>query len=154
MNKTDIKLLELLQENSRVTISDLSKQLSLSRPSVSERLLRLQEKGIIEEFTARVSLQALGLDTLLFIQVSELKKKPTEFEEQIKEENSILECHRVTGTTNYILKAATSSMAKMSELIDRLIPFGTLTTSIVLSSPIPYKIILPEEDVVKENCLL
>ncbi|WP_313237937.1 Lrp/AsnC family transcriptional regulator [Sporosarcina ureae] len=154
MNKTDITLLKLLQENSRVTISDLSKQLSLSRPSVSERLLRLQEKGIIEEFTARVSLQALGLDTLLFIQVSELKKRPNEFEEQIKEENSILECHRVTGTTNYILKAATSSMAKMSELIDRLIPFGTLTTSIVLSSPIPYKIILPEEDVVKENCLL
>ncbi|ARF15092.1 Lrp/AsnC family transcriptional regulator [Sporosarcina ureae] len=154
MNKTDITLLKLLQENSRVTISDLSKQLSLSRPSVSERLLRLQEKGIIEEFTARISLQALGLDTLLFIQVSELKKRPNEFEEQIKVENSILECHRVTGTTNYILKAATSSMAKMSELIDRLIPFGTLTTSIVLSSPIPYTIILPEEEVVEENCLL
>ncbi|MDV6376961.1 Lrp/AsnC family transcriptional regulator [Sporosarcina sp. GW1-11] len=154
MNRTDIKLLELLQKNSRVTISDLSKELSLSRPSVSERMLRLQEKGIIVEFTARLSLQALGMDTLLFIQVSELKKKPAEFEQQIMEENSIIECHRVTGTTNYILKAATSNMAKMSELIDRLIPFGTLTTSIVLSSPIPYKIVLPEEDVVRENCLL
>lgn len=153
MNKTDIKLLKLLQENSRVTISDLSKQLSLSRPSVSERLLRLQEKGIIEEFTTRVSLRALGMDTLLFIQISELKKVPAEFERQITKEDSIIECHRVTGTTNYILKAATSNMAKMSELIDRLIPFGTLTTSIVLSSPIPYKIILPEEEVVKESCL-
>lgn len=151
MNRTDIKLLELLQRNSRVTISELSKQLALSRPSVSERLQRLQEKGIIEEFTTRISLRAIGLETLLFIQVSELKKMPKEFEEEIKKENSIIECHRVTGTTNYILKAATSGMSKMSELIDRLILFGSLTTSIVLSSPIPYRIILPEEEETEEE---
>lgn len=144
MDELDIKLLELLQLNSRVTISELSKQLVLSRPSVSERLQRLQEKGIIEDFTARVSLPAVGLEILLFIQVSELKRTPHEFEEMMKEELAVIECHRVTGTTNYILKAAVPNMASMSLMIDRLIPYGSLTTSIVLSSPVPYRIIQPE----------
>jgi len=146
LDELDIKLLELLQLNSRVTISELSKQLVLSRPSVSERLQRLQEKGIIEKFTARVSLPAVGLDILLFIQVSELKRTPHEFEEIMKNENAVIECHRVTGTTNYVLKAAVSNMSSMSLLIDRLIPYGSLTTSIVLSSPIPYRVIQPEKE--------
>lgn len=154
MDELDIKLLELVQLNSRVTVSELSKQLLLSRPSVSERLQRLQEKGIIEDFTARVSLPAVGLEILLFIQVSELKRMPNEFEQLMKEERAVIECHRVTGTTNYILKAAVSNMASMSLLIDRLIPYGSLTTSIVLSSPVPYRIIQPEtqnstEEIVK-----
>lgn len=143
MDDLDIKLLELLQRNSRITVSELSKQLLLSRPSVSERLLRLKERGIIEEFTARVSLPAIGLDLLLFIQVSELKKTPAEFEAFICEDVSIIECHRVTGTTNYILKAAIADITTMSLLIDRLIPYGSLTTSIVLSSPIPYRHSIP-----------
>ncbi|MFS0575243.1 Lrp/AsnC family transcriptional regulator [Sporosarcina sp. 179-K 3D1 HS] len=144
MDELDLKLLTLLQMNSRVTVSELSKQLVLSRPSVSERLQRLQERGIIEDFTARVSLPAVGLEILLFIQVSELKRTPHEFEQMIKEELAVIECHRVTGTTNYILKAAVNNMASMSLLIDRLIPYGSLTTSIVLSSPVPYRLIQPE----------
>lgn len=140
----DIKLLEFLQKDSRITVSELSKQLALSRPSISERLYRLQEKGIIEEFSARVSLPAVGLDILLFIQVSELRRYPTEFEKIIENEEYIIECHRVTGTTNYILKAAVPDMNSMRSLINRLIPCGDIKTSIVLSSPIPYRHILPK----------
>lgn len=60
MDKMDRDILKLLQENARMTISELSKELALSRPSMSERLLRLQEKGIIEHFTTRVSLKKLA----------------------------------------------------------------------------------------------
>lgn len=88
MDKLDVILIKLLQENSRITISELSKQLSLSRPSISERLLRLQEirlqeKGIIEEFSARVSLKAMGRNTILYIQLSSLKVSPDVIEEMI-----------------------------------------------------------------------
>ena len=51
MSQIDIDLLHLLQENARMTVSELSKQLSLSRPSITERLLRLQERGVIEAET-------------------------------------------------------------------------------------------------------
>lgn len=145
MDNIDVALLKLLQEDARMTVSELSKQLALSRPSVTERIHRLQEKGIIEEFTARVSPAAIGRETILFIQISELKITPREFERLIKEERDIIECHRVTGQTSYFIKAAVSRIEGLGMLVDRLIPYGSINTSIVLGSPIPYRHLLPEE---------
>jgi Lrp/AsnC family transcriptional regulator, leucine-responsive regulatory protein len=144
MDKMDIKLLEVLQENSRITISELSKKLALSRPSITERMLRLQEKGIIEEFTTRISLTAIRRGTILLIQLSSLKVSNNEFEQMIKEDDDILECHRVTGNTSYFIKAAVNDMNNMRLLIDRLMPYGDVNTSVVLASPVPYRHIVPK----------
>lgn len=143
MDKTDTALIEILQENSRITISELSKKLALSRPSVTERILRLKEKGIIEEFSARISLKGIGRNTVLFIQLSSLKVSPEVFEAMIKKDQDILECHRVTGHINYFIKAAVNNMNSMSLLIDRLLPYGDVNTSVVLKSPVPYRHITP-----------
>lgn len=145
MDKLDISLLELLQENSRITISDLSKKLSLSRPSIAERILRLEEKGIIEEFTVRVSMSEIGRGTILFIQLSSLKAANIEFEKMIIKDKDILECHRVTGNNSYFIKAAVKDMNGMKLLIDRLMPYGDVNTSVVLESPVPYRHMLPDE---------
>jgi Lrp/AsnC family transcriptional regulator, leucine-responsive regulatory protein len=144
MDKLDIDLLQLLQENARITISELSKKLSLSRPSISERMIRLQEKGIIEEFTTRVSLNAINRSTILFIQLSSLKVSYNEFEKMIGRDEDVLECHRVTGSTSYFIKAAVKDMSSMKLLIDRLMPFGDINTSIVLESPVPYRHVIPK----------
>lgn len=143
MDHIDVKLLELLQADSRITVSELSKRLSLSRPSVSERLHRLEEKQVIEGYTARVSLPSIGRDILLFIQLSTLKIAVSEFEQLITEEQDILECHRVTGPVSYFIKAAVSDMNSMRKLIDRLITYGNVNTSIVLTSPVSYRSVLP-----------
>lgn len=144
MDKLDIDLLELLQENARITISELSKKIALSRPSITERILRLQEKGIIEEFTARVSLAAINRGTILYIQLSSLKVTNNEFEQMIKGDDAVLECHRVTGNTSYFMKAAVKDMSGMKLLIDRLMPYGDINTSIVLESPVPYRHMVPK----------
>jgi Lrp/AsnC family transcriptional regulator, leucine-responsive regulatory protein len=144
MDKLDIDLLKLLQENARITISELSKKIALSRPSITERILRLQEKGIIEEFTARISLPAINRATILFIQLSSLKVSNNEFEQMIKEDDDVLECHRVTGSTSYFIKAAVKDMSNMKLLIDRLMPYGDINTTIVLESPVPYRHTVPK----------
>ncbi|AJA46605.1 transcriptional regulator, AsnC family [Clostridium pasteurianum DSM 525 = ATCC 6013] len=143
MDKLDIDLIKILQENSRITISELSKRLALSRPSIAERIIRLQERGIIEEFTTRISLKAIGRNTILFIELSSLKVSPEIFEDMIREDQDILECHRVTGHINYFIKAAVNNMESMSLLIDRLLPYGNVNTSVVLKSPVPYRHIVP-----------
>jgi Lrp/AsnC family leucine-responsive transcriptional regulator len=97
MDAMDARLLELLQEDSRMKISELSKKLNLSRPSVSERMNRLRDSGIIEGYSARVSLRALGRDTMLIIHLRSLKVSPRIFEAKIEKDQDILECHRVTG---------------------------------------------------------
>ena len=144
MDKLDIDLLKILQENARITISELSKKIALSRPSITERILRLQERGIIEEFTARVSFTAINRGIILFIQLSSLKVSNKEFEQMITEDDNVLECHRVTGNTSYFIKAAVKDMSSMKALIDRLMPYGDINTTIVLESPVPYRHIVPE----------
>lgn len=146
MDEIDKKLLELLQENARITIIELSKKLNLSRPSVNDRLRRLQENGVIQGFTARVSAEAIGKGTIVIIQIGNLKIECRRFEELIKEETDILECHRVTGTNSYFLKAAVATMKDLEALVDRLIPYGQLNTSVVLSSPILSRPLLPVTD--------
>ncbi|MBK4205216.1 Lrp/AsnC family transcriptional regulator [Bacillus subtilis] len=146
MDEIDGKLLELLQEDARITIIELSKKLNLSRPSVNDRLRRLQENDVIQGFTARVSAEAIGKGTIVIIQIGNLKIECRRFEELIKEETDILECHRVTGTNSYFLKAAVATMKDLEALVDRLIPYGQLNTSVVLSSPILSRPLLPVTD--------
>jgi len=146
MDQIDIDLLHLLQENARMTVSELSKKLSLSRPSITERLLRLQERGVIEGFSARISPAKIGKDTILIIQVSELKVSITEFEKMIAEDSDIIECHRVTGHIGYFMKAAVSGMEGLRLLVDRLMPYGNLYTSVVLTSPVTFRPLLPDSE--------
>lgn len=143
MDNTDIQLLKILQEDGRITLSDLSKELSLSRPSVSERLSRLREQGIITRIGAKISPAAVGRDVLLFINVSALNVGYDEFEKMIFEHPDIIECHRLTGVVNYLLKAAVDDMDHLNRLIDGLIPYGSINTSIVLKSLVEDKVILP-----------
>ncbi|MCM3566481.1 Lrp/AsnC family transcriptional regulator [Neobacillus mesonae] len=144
MDQIDICLLELLQKNARMTISELSKKLSLSRPSITERLNRLQEQGIIDGFSARVCPKKIGRNVVVYIQLSEIKiRSYTDFEDWIQNDPDIVECHRLTGAVSYLLKAAVTGMDHLSSLIDRLTPYGNVNTSIVLSSPVPFRCIKP-----------
>ncbi|MBD0384022.1 Lrp/AsnC family transcriptional regulator [Paenibacillus sedimenti] len=145
MDQLDIALLKLLQEDGRMTVSELSKRLSLSRPSISERILRLQEKGVIQGISAKVSPAAVGRNTIVFIQVSELKISYHEFEQKIAKDLDIIECHRMTGRIDYMLKAAVGGMNELNQLVERLMPFCSLNTSVVLTSPVANRLILPQE---------
>ena len=94
VDSIDTKILELLQQNGRMTVSGLSKALNLSRPSVSERLRRLEERPIIEGFAARISPAAVGRDVLVMIEIDQLTVAYHSFEEFVTRDPDVLECHR------------------------------------------------------------
>lgn len=144
MDSVDRHLLELLQRNSRAKISELAHELNLSRPSIYERMLKLEDAGIIEGYSARISLRAIHREILLFIQLRSLKAPAHAIETKIEREDDILECHRLTGEVDYLIKAAVSSMDDMKGLIDRLMPLGDVSTSIVISSPVAHRYVLPK----------
>lgn len=146
MDSIDIQLLEILQNDGRITVSELSKALSLSRPSVTERLTRLMEKGIISKISAIVPPPKVGRELLLFIQVSQVKVPYSEFESFIVDHPDIIECHRVTGVVDYLLKVAVNDMEHLRKLSDELLKYGNINSSIVLKSPISGKKILPSFD--------
>ena len=113
MDEIDKKITLLLQEDARMTITEMTEHLHLSRPSVTERLKRLQDAGIIEKYTARISLDIIGKSIQAFLRIENLKVPCKKFEEKIYEEQRILECHRVTGESSYYLKVAVHSMKEL-----------------------------------------
>ncbi|GAE27956.1 transcriptional regulator [Halalkalibacter wakoensis JCM 9140] len=143
MDHTDIQLLTILQRDGRKSFSDLSKELSLSRPSVTERYNRLMERGIIDKISAKVNLSAIGRDVVLFIQVSEMNLSFEKFEKLVVEHPDIIECYCLTGQVNYLVKAAVSDMAHLSRLIEEFTDYGIINSSVVIRSPIKDKIIQP-----------
>lgn len=143
MDEIDIKMLTVLQKNGRIPISELSKILALSRPSVTERLHRLQDKNIIENFSAIVSPSAVGRDLLVMIELDGLRVPTSEIEEIIANEPRVIECHRATGHVHYYVKAALTGMDDLQQLIERLVPYCNTRTSILLGTPIENRIILP-----------
>ncbi|MBR0600405.1 Lrp/AsnC family transcriptional regulator [Sinanaerobacter chloroacetimidivorans] len=138
MDAIDSKILEVLQENSRVSISDLSKQVNLSLSAVSERLKKLEASNIIERFTVILDSKSLGKELSVLMNISlENPRNTKEFVDIVNKESEILECHYVTGEYDYILKITTKNTATLEALMNRIksIPGIKRTqTNVVLSS--------------------
>jgi Lrp/AsnC family leucine-responsive transcriptional regulator len=135
----DYKILELLQENGRLTQMELSSEVGMSQPAVAERLRKLEQEGIIVGYAARVDARRLGKDITAFIGVGiDHPKYNQGFAKKILGMPDVLECHHVTGQDSYLLKVKTESTEALDRLISdhiRVIPGVTRThTTIVMSS--------------------
>lgn len=140
LDQIDKKIIKLLQENARISITTLSQQLHLSRPSINERINRLVEKGIIQNFTITLAPEKVGQHIFFYIFVSDLKIPFQSFVSKLEDVAAILEAHAVTGKLNYVIKATAPNIDEMTLLLSDLMPYGKMETSIILNSPIPYRL--------------
>ena len=143
MDNIDIKLIELLQENSRISTTELSNAVNLSRPSVSERIARLVEQGVLEKFTTYVPPCMVGRKVSFFVQISDIRVPHKKMEDVLLTYESITEIHAVTGGMNYIFKASVENIDKMTEMLTQLMPYGNIITSVVLNSPLRHRPVKP-----------
>lgn len=130
------QILEALQEDARLSFTDLGKRVGLSPPAVAERVRRLEEAGIITGYCAQVNLEKVGLPITAIIRLTatdDCQKVGAQIVQDIPE---VLECYRLTGADDYVLKVATTSIAGLEDLIDRVSGYGSCITSLVLSSPL------------------
>lgn len=132
MDQTDWQILTLLKENARISIKELSKQVALSSPAVKERILKLEERGIIEGYTTKINYQKLGKKIEVFILVETINCQA--FREFCWGHPEVIECHRIAGKYSYLVKFATESMATLEAFIDQTLKYGNSTTQIVFSS--------------------
>ena len=139
MDAIDHRLMELLQENGRATQLELAKEVRLSQPATAERIRKLEERGVILGYCARVDAAALGNDVTAFVGVSIEHPKYFEgFAKKVLAMEAVLECHRVAGNDSYLLKVKTQNTATLDALLVetlRTIAGVTRThTTIVLTS--------------------
>lgn len=142
MDMTDHKIIEILQEDGRISMKDLGKIVGLTSPAVSERVKRLEESGIIEGYKAIISPDALGRIIKAFIHVSLENNMYKKFIDEAKKDPRIVECHHITGDDCSVLKVIVKDMYELEEVIDSIKEIGSTKTSVILSTPIQSKSIL------------
>lgn len=140
LDDVDVRLLELLAADGRVSVADLARRVGMSAPSVSERLRRLEEAGIIKGYGVEVDPAALGLAISAWIRVKPLPGQLKTAAELLRGLPQVTECHRVTGEDCYVVRADVRSVADLEALVDRINPHATTNSSIIQSSPVPRRL--------------
>jgi len=146
IDSIDERILAELQANGRLTMKALAERVGLSSPAMIERVRRLEDRGVIAGYRAIVVPAALGRPTSALVTATVQRGSYDAFLESIQSNPAVHECHRVTGAATHVLRAQVADMAALEALIDGLTEAGaTCETSIVLSSPVPWREVTPPE---------
>jgi len=137
------RILEELQQNARLSWAELGRRVGLTTPAVAERVYRLEKLGVIRGFHADINLERLGMPILIFVRISigGAESLVRTFQAQIKNWQEVLECHRVTGSDSFIVKARVVSMEHLERFLDRMGHYGATSTATVLSSPVENRVV-------------
>ncbi len=134
----DAKILEILQRSGRTRRNDLAETVGLSLPSVSDRLRKLEDHGIITGYFATVDPKKLGRDITAFIHVTvDSSKHYAAFLEHAHGVDEILECHAITGEGSHLLKVRTTNTASLERLLAKIQAWNGVVatrTNLVLST--------------------
>ncbi|MFT2090568.1 Lrp/AsnC family transcriptional regulator [Paraglaciecola sp. 2405UD69-4] len=143
-DKYDRLILEIIQQQGRISNQELAEAINLSPSPCLRRVKQLEEAGFIDGYVALLDAKKLGLSLVSFMQVSMDKHTPerfNHFEAEIAKCNEVLECHLVTGqTADYLLKVIIKDMDGFQHfLLNKLTPIDGVSgvqSSFVLKSPV------------------
>jgi len=113
LDETDVQILNLLQNDGRITNAELAKRVGLSPPSVLQRVRALEKSGLIRSYVAILEPERLGLriTALVMISLSLHQEQPIErFRRAIQEIPEIIECYHVSGDFDFLLKVVVRDM--------------------------------------------
>jgi Lrp/AsnC family leucine-responsive transcriptional regulator len=137
LDPTDIAIIEALQENGRIAISELGRRIGLSQPATSERVNRLEERGIIAGYGARIDPASLGLGMMAVVRLRTTHDQIRACLKQFSEMPQVIEVLRLTGEDCFLLKVLVPSPGELETIVDSIARFGAVTTSLVLRGEPP-----------------
>lgn len=140
LDPVDLKLLEALVADGRTSMAELARLVGLSPPSASERIRRLEEAGVIEGYTAKVSPRALGLPLAAWLRIRPVPGELRQVADILREMPEVVECDRVTGEDCFVARVHVASIEHLERLIDRIVPHAMTNTSIIQSSPVERRV--------------
>ena len=138
MEDVDRRIVELLSEDGRISYTDLGKALGMSTSAVHQRVRRLEQRGVVTGYTAKVDQRALGRELTAFMSVTPLDPSaPDDIPDRLRDIADIEECHSVAGDESYILKVRVETPVALEELIATIRGAAHVATrtTVVLSTP-------------------
>ena len=139
LERQNIAILAALSRDPRLTMAALGRQIGLSPPATTERVRRLEEAGIIKGYRIEIDPMALGLPLCAYVRVRPQPGQLSRIAELARQIPEIVECHRITGDDCFIMKVHLPAMDQLDRLLDRFLLYGTTTTSILQTSPVPLR---------------
>ncbi|MEO9526823.1 Lrp/AsnC family transcriptional regulator [Roseibium sp.] len=136
MDEIDRKIIEALIGDARLSLKDLAAQAGLSSPGVSERIRRLQDRGVIRGFTADIDPKALGYSLQAIVRIRPLPGKLHIVQQLIQDIPEFCECDKVTGEDCFVARLMIPSIDLLDGILDRISDKAETSTSIVKSQPI------------------
>lgn len=139
LDPTDWAILAALQDDARMSLTELGRRVNLSASATTERVRRLESVGVITGYRADVDLTKVGYPVLAVVRLKYPGNKHEPLHRLLAERREILECLRTTGDDCYTLKVAAASMPHLEELVNELTEFGSTTTNLVYSQTQPLR---------------
>jgi Lrp/AsnC family leucine-responsive transcriptional regulator len=133
----DLRILHELCADPRAAMSSIGRRVGMSAPAVTERVQRMQDKGIIRGYRVDVDPAAIGFPIAAWVRVRPGPGQLTKIAELARELPEVVECHRITGEDCFLMKVHVSAVDALETVLDRFLLFGQTTSSIVQSSPVP-----------------
>ena len=137
------KILQIVQREGRISLTDLASRVALSVPTTSERLKHLEESGVIEAYCATVSAEEAGYKVMALIGMTTPQSSKARLINQLQQMPEVLECLHVTGQDSFILRVVTCDIRHLERFVGSINHFGETRTSIVMSAPIPLRGVEP-----------
>lgn len=148
MDELDYQILKFLKDNSRMRVSAISQKVNLSVTAVIDRIKKLENAGIIKQYTVVIDPEKIGKDITAFISVSlDHPKFNNDFIEMMAQNSEVLECHYITGDYDFLLKVITGGSGSLEKVLTYIksVHGVALTRTLVVLSTVKNEIsVLPE----------
>lgn len=149
LDRTDRKILDILQRQGRISMTDLAEQIGLSTSPCSERMRRMEREKVITGYHARVDPVALGKTLLVFVEIT-LSSKSGDVFDKVRQEllhvPEVMECHLVSGSFDYLVKARLGGMSEYRHLLGDILkklPVTAESHSYVVMEEVKESLFLP-----------
>lgn len=145
LDKVDTAILSRLQANGRQSIAELARSINMSQSAAAERVRRLEESGIISGYGAIVDPVSLGFTIMAYLRLRYPSSRYEPLHDLLADTPEVIEAHHVTGDDCFIMKVVATTMGHLEQVSGRIGTLGSVTTSVVYSSTMPPRPLLPTQ---------
>lgn len=131
LDETDARILSALDSDARLSMSVLARLVGMSPPSVSERVRRLENAGVIRGFTLDVDTRAIGYQIRAMVRIRPLPGKLHLVEKLIQERPEFIECDKITGDDPFLARLVVHSIERMDEVLEALSEHAVTSTAVI-----------------------
>ncbi len=139
IDEYDWRLLHELEQHALISAAQLAQKVGLSPQVVRRRRKSLEQAGIISGYRAEVDPKKLGLEVCAIIRISAPAENFERLREVIDSSTEVFQCDRTIGSDSFIMKVFVRSVEALQAVIDRFVPFGAVSSTIVISSPVKHR---------------